>query len=108
MKIKTCFTSKTSKSLKCKLFLSECVGPGKFRIHSRYKWVPEKNCIPYLETPVYAIWFPYQFNDSCYHILVDFKGTRKQTSFRINRQLNEICLIHGVMLSLQNTSKKKT
>lgn len=65
----------------------------------------KKNSISYLETLGYALWFPFRFNDSCHHIMLDFTGTRKQTSLKINKQLNERFLIHGVMLSLWKTSK---
>lgn len=65
----------------------------------------KKNRISYLETLGYALWFPFRFNDSCHHIMLDFTGTRKQTSLKINKQLNERFLIHGVMLSLWKTSK---
>lgn len=46
---------------------------------------------------------PFQFNNSCDHIMYDFTGTRKQTSLEINKQLNERFLIHGVLLSLWKT-----
>lgn len=73
-------------------------------IHVLYESL-KKNRISYLETPGYALWFSFRFNDSCHHIMLDFSGTRKQTSLKINKQLNERFLIHRVMLSLWKTSK---
>lgn len=50
-----------------------------------------------------CVMVPFQFNNSCDHIMYDFTGTRKQTSLEINKQLNERFLIHGVLLSLWKT-----
>lgn len=54
-----------------------------------------------------CVMVPFQFNNSCDHIMYDFTGTRKQTSLEINKQLKERFLIHGVLLSLWKTKNTK-
>lgn len=92
--------------VKCQLNFKWMCSTGKISNVFTYFMSPwKKNRISYLETPGYALWFSFRFNDSCHHIMLDFSGTRKQTSLKIDKQLNEKFLIHRVMLSLWKTSK---
>lgn len=93
----------SKKAWNASFILSECVRPGKFRMYLRTLWVLEKKS--HILSRDARICVMVSLNDSCHHIMLDFTGTRKQISLKINKQLNERFLIHGVMLSLWKTSK---
>lgn len=55
-------------------------------IHVLYESL-KKNRISYLETPGYALWFSFRFNDSCHHYVGFFR--HKETNLVENRQTAE-------------------